>query len=331
MQRWNLAITGFGMIGRTVAGLLWQRHAHYAKRYGVDVRLTAVCGSRAGLYAPDGLRGPNAPARDELKTGLTGVGFIERTNANVLIDAGPTDYDTGGPAYAYLHSALTRGLHAIAISKGALIFDLAGLRALAVEKGVALKFSGATAAALPTLDLLEHNLAGCRVLKVEGILTATTNYVLSRMMVGIALPDAVVEAQRLGMAEPDPRFDMEGWDTACKITLLANAAFAANLKLNQVVREGIAEISRSDVDTWKAAGVVPKLVGEIVVGEHSVSASVRIRTYAHDHPFAQVGARMKAIKVETDAMGEVVAICGSSPLATAAAALKDFEHILMKR
>ena len=331
MQRCNVAITGFGAIGRSVAGLLWQRHAHYAKRYGVDVRLTTVCGSRAGLYVPDGLPGPNAPAHDELKPGLTGVEFIERTNANVLIDAGPTDYATGGPAYGYIHAALTRGVHAIAISKGALIFDLQGLRALAVEKGVALKFSGATAAALPTLDLLEHNLAGCRVLKVEGIFTATTNYVLSRMMVGIALQDAVVEAQHLGMAEPDPRFDLEGWDTACKITLLANAAFATNLNLNQITREGITEISRSDLDTWKAAGVVPKLVGEIVVGEHGVSASVRLQTYAYDHPFAQVGAKMKAIKVETDAMGAVVATCQTSPLATAAAALKDFEHILMKR
>jgi homoserine dehydrogenase len=259
------------------------------------------------------------------------VEFIERTNANVLIDAGPTDYATGGPAYGYIRAALTRGVHAIAISKGALIFDLKGLRALAVEKGVALKFSGATAAALPTLDLLEHNLAGCRVLKVEGIFTATTNYVLSRMMVGIALQDAVVEAQHLGMTEPDPRFDLEGWDTACKITLLANAAFATNLNLNQIIREGITELSCSDLDTWKAAGVVPKLVGEIVVGEHGVSASVRLQTYAYDHPFAQVGAKMKAIKVETDAMGEVVAICRTSPLATAAAALKDFEHILMKR
>lgn len=331
MQRWNVAITGFGAIGRTVAGLLRQRQTHYARRYSADVRLTAVCSSGAGLYAPDGIRGPHGPERDELQAGSTGTAFVEQTNAHVLIDAGPTDYETGGPAYAYLRSALSRGVHAIAISKGALIFDLAGLRALATASGVALKFSGATAAALPTLDLIEHNLAGCRVLKVEGILTATTNYVLSRMMDGIALADAVAQAQQLGMAEPDPRFDMEGWDTACKITLLANAALNANLALKDVPRAGIDRISQRDIDGWKAAGVVPKLVGEIVPGEHEVSASVTLRTYAHDHPFAQVGAQMKAINVHTDAMGEVMAICRTSPLATAAAALKDFEHILMKR
>jgi len=331
MQRWNVAITGFGAIGRTVASLLLQRQAHYAQRYGADVRLTAVCGSRSGLYTPDGLPGPFGPARETLQEGLTGAEFIEGTNANVLIDAGPTDYETGGPAYVYFRSALSRGLNVIAISKGALIFDLAGLRALAAANGGALKFSGATAAALPTLDLIEHNLAGCRVLKVEGIFTATTNYVLSRMMDGVALPDAVAQAQQLGMAEPDPRFDMEGWDTACKTALIANASFDANLTLSRVERQGIDQITRGDIDRWKAAGVVPKLVGEILRGEHGVSATVALRTYPQDHPFAQVGAKMKAINVHTDAMGEVMAICRTSPLATAAAALKDFEHILMKR
>lgn len=331
MQRWNVAITGFGAIGRTVASLLLQRQAHYAQRYGADVRLTAVCGSRSGLYAPDGLPGPPGPAREALQAGLTGVEFIEQTNAHVLIDAGPTDFETGGAAYEYIRSALSRGLNAIAISKGAMIFDLAGLRALAAANGVALKFSGATAAALPTIDLIEHNLAGCRVLRVEGIFTATTNYVLSQMMDGVALQDALAQAQQLGMAEPDPRFDMEGWDTACKTTLIANAMFDANITLNKVEREGIDQITRGDVDGWKAAGVVPKLVGEIVLGEHGVSAAVALRTYPEDHPFARVGAKMKAISVQTDTMGEVIAICRTSPLATAAAALKDFEHILMKR
>ncbi|MAA65601.1 MAG: homoserine dehydrogenase [Alteromonadaceae bacterium] len=331
MQRWNIAITGFGTVGRAVAELLWQRRSQYAERYGADVRLTAVCTSRAGLYASEGLAGPYAPARQDLQAGLTGIEFIESTNASVVIDAGPTDFVTGGPAYQYMRSALAHDRHAIAISKGALIFDLKGLRVLAGQHNVALKFSGATAASLPTLDLLEHNLAGCRVLKVEGILTATTNFVLNRMMQGHDLADCVAEAQRLGMAEPDPRFDMEGWDTTCKIMLLANAALGADLTFDDIEREGIDNITRGDIESWKAAGVVPKLVGEIVVSERGVTAGVRLRTYAQDHPFAHIDAKMKAIRVETDAMGEVVAICKAGPLATAASALKDFEHILMQR
>jgi homoserine dehydrogenase len=331
MQRWNIAISGFGAIGKTIAGLLEDRKAHYAQRYGADVRLTAVCGSRAGLYAPDGLQGPWGSDRGSLQPGLTGTDFIEQTHADVLIDAGPTDYETGGAAYGYLRSALSHGMHAIAVSKGALIFDLAGLRALAVANGVALKFSGATAAALPTLDLIEYNLAGCRVLKIEGIFTATTNYVLSRMMDGFEFDHALSEAQQRGMAEPDPRFDIEGWDTACKIALIANASLGASIRLNDIERQGIDHLTQRDMQTWKAAGMVPKLVGEIIPGERELRAAVVLRGYPHDHPFARVGASMKAISIHSDAMGEVTALCRTSPLATAAAALKDFEHILMKR
>jgi homoserine dehydrogenase len=331
MQRWNIAISGFGAIGRTIAGLLGERKAHYAQRYDADVRLTAVCGSRAGLYASDGLQGVRGPERESLQAGLTGTDFIEQTHAHVLIDAGPTDYETGGPAYQYLRGALSLGMHAIAVSKGALIFDLAGLRSLAAANGVALKFSGATAAALPTLDLIEHNLAGCRILRIEGIFTATTNYVLSRMMEGIDLQDALSEAQQCGMAEPDPRFDTAGWDTACKIALIANASLGADLRLSDVKRQGIDHLTQRDIQIWKAAGMTPKLVGQIISGEGGLKAEVVLRTYPQDHPFARVGASMKAISVHSDAMGEVTAICRTSPLATAAAALKDFEHILMKR
>lgn len=262
---------------------------------------------------------------------MTGTDFIERTHADVLIDAGPTDYQTGGAPYAYLRSALSHGMHAIAVSKGALIFDLAGLRTLAAANGVALKFSGATAAALPTLDLIEHNLAGCRVLKIEGIFTATTNYVLSRMMDGIELQDALSEAQQRGMAEPDPHFDMEGWDSACKIALIANASLGANIRLNDVERQGISHVTQDDIRAWKSENLVPKLIGEIVPGEQSPKAAVALRIYPSSHPFAQVGESMKAISVHSDAMGEITALCRTSPLATAAAALKDFEHILMKR
>lgn len=331
MQSWNIAISGFGVIGRTIAGLLERRRGHYAQNYDADVRLIAVCGSGSGLHRPDGLQGPWEIDRREMEVGLTGTDFIERTHANVLIDAGPTDYQTGGAPYAYLRSALSNGMHAIAVSKGALIFDLEGLRTLAAENEVKLKFSGATAAALPTLDLIEHNLAGCRVLKIEGIFTATTNYVLCRMADGIDLRDALSEAQQRGMAEPDPRFDMEGWDTACKIALIANASLGANIRLNDIKREGIAHVTQNHIRAWKDEGIVPKLIGEIVQDDRGTKAVVALRAYPHNHPFALVGESMKAISVHSDAMGEITALCRTSPLATAAAALKDFEHILMKR
>lgn len=328
MKRWNIAITGFGSIGKAVAQIIREREQRYREIYAADVRIVAVCGSRTGLIDHDGLPWGTDSALP-LQPGITGPGFVEGSHANVLIEAGPTNFETGGSGYAYIREALSQGMHAISISKGALVFDYAGLADLARANGVQLKISGATSAALPTIDLLQYNLAGCQVLEVEGILTATTNFVLSKMMDGMSFDDAVAEAKRLGIAEPDPRFDVEGWDTACKVNILANAGFGARLKLQDIPRDGIDQISPADIQRWKAEGVVPKLIGRIQNDGGNTKASVELKTYPLDHPFAQVTARMKAIRVNTDVMGEITAIGVTSPLATAAAALKDFEHLLM--
>ncbi len=328
MQRWNIAITGFGSIGKAVAGIIPEREQHYKTRYAADVRIVGVCGSQAGLIDPAGLPWTQG-AELSLQPGVTGPGFVERAQADVLIEAGPTDFKTGGSGYLYIREALSRGTHAITISKGALVFDYAGLAELARLNGVKLKISGATSAALPTIDLLQYNLAGCQILEVEGILTGTTNFVLSKMMGGMSFAAAVAEAQRLGIAEPDPRFDAEGWDTACKVNILANAAFGANLKLQDIPRDGIEHITQADIDRWHADGLTPKLVGRIHNDAGNVRASVELKTYPLDHPFAQVTAKMKAIRVTTDMMGEITAIGVTSPTATAAAAMKDFEHLLM--
>lgn len=328
MKRWNIAITGFGTIGKGVARIIRERQQRYRKLYDADVRLVGVCASRAGLIDHNGLDW-SSDAELTLRPGETGPGFVQRAQADVLIEAGPTDFQTGGPAYAYISEALAHGAHAICISKGALVFDYAGLADLASANNVQLKISGATSAALPTIDLLQYNLAGCRILEVEGILTGTTNFVLASMMGGMGFEDAVKEAQRLGYAEPDPRFDVEGWDTACKVNILANAAFGARLRLADIPRDRIDRITSADIQRWKAEGLVPKLVGRIQNESGEVRASVELKTYSPDHPFAGVNAKMKAIRVVTDLMGEVTVVGVTGPSATAAAAMKDFEHLLM--
>ncbi|WP_347557840.1 homoserine dehydrogenase [Robbsia sp. KACC 23696] len=330
MKRWNVAITGFGAIGKSVAALLDQRRAHYQARYGADVRLVGVCGSRAGCFAPSGLVAWSEAQPWASQDGLTGPAFLDTVQPDVLIESGPTDYLTGGAGERYIRQALTSGIDVIAISKGALVRDYRGLRQLAETHGARLKISGATSAALPTIDLLQYNLTGCTVERVEGIVTETTNFILSRMMDGERFEDALASAQQHGIAEPDPRFDIEGWDSAIKITILANAAFDADVRLESVVREGIAAVTPAQIADWRARGLVPKLVACIDrMGDH-YHASVRLKTYDSQDPFSQVRAGMKAIRVHTDAMGETLVISKNGPTGTAAAALKDLEHLLMQ-
>jgi homoserine dehydrogenase len=330
MRTLRVAIAGFGGVGRATASLLLSRRARYRQVYGVDIRLIAVCGSQAGLRDDRGLE------EDQLGTledGRSGPDFIEESGADILVEAGPSDFRSGGPGLGYIRSALSAGRDTIVISKGALVHSGKELRELARRSGALLKLSGAAAAALPTIDLVDHSLKGCTMLKVEGILNATTNYLLDAMMTrGIGFEAALREAQLGGFAEADPRNDTEGWDTACKLLILANFGLNADLTMDDLTVEGIQSVTGKRIEAWCSAGLVPKLVGSLTRADGTFSAAVGIKAYPLSDPFANIRGKDKAIRITTDAMGETMAIAsGNEPLATAAAALKDLEHILTAR
>ncbi|KAK0361245.1 hypothetical protein LTR94_024118 [Friedmanniomyces endolithicus] len=326
----RVAIAGFGNIGREAARRLLSRRERYCELYQADVRLVAVCGSKTGALDVEGLE---LPALDQLQAGLTGPELIASSQADVLIEAGPSDFRSGGPGLAYIRDALERGLDVVAVSKGALVFDGPQLKALAKSSGSHLKISGATAAALPTIDLLHHSLLGCNVIRVEGILNATTNYLLHAMTSrGVGFDQALSEAQAGGFAERDPRNDVEGWDTASKLLLLANFGLGASLSIQDFQVQGIQDIGEDQIQAWKAQGLTPKLVGSLVREDDTWRGEIRVKTFPSDDPFALVGGKTKAIRILTDAMGEVMAVAGGlEPAATASAALKDLEHILAAR
>ncbi|KHL01409.1 homoserine dehydrogenase [Sinomonas humi] len=330
-----IAVTGFGSIGRRITEMLLDRREAYRQRYGIEARIVGVCGSSAGLVDPSGLEPERLYARESFVAGLTGEAFLGGVKADVLVEASPSDYVTGGPALHYLRGALGRGMHAIAVSKGALVVDLRGLLRLAGAHGGSLRMSAAAASGLPTVDFLQHSLAGCRVLSFEAVLTGTANLVLEEMMNGLPFADALALAQDRGIAEPDPSFDVEGWDTAAKLVIIANAALGADLRLDALPREGIGRIGPDDVARWRAEGRSPRLVGfleydgESPADDDGFRAGVELRTYGQDHPFAHLRGSMKGFSAVTDEMGVLTVVGGASdPRATAAAALKDFEHIL---
>ncbi len=230
-------------------------------------------------------------------------------------------------------SVVALGVWLAVISKGALVHSGPDLREIARSSGAMLKLSGAAAAALPTIDLIEHSLKGCEVLEIEGILNATTNYLLDAMMnQNLGFDEALARAQAGGFAEADPRNDTEGWDTASKLILIANYGLDTDLTMDDLVVEGIQSVAAQDVQTWRKQRLVPRLVGNLIRSDGATRAALGIRTYPPTDPLAHISGKNKAIRITTDAMGETIAIgSGTEPLATAAAALKDLEHILSAR
>ena len=330
MKRINVAICGFGRIGQQIAELLLNRSTYYKQKYRIDARLVGVCNSSSGLIDKEGLQASKWLDKTQYQAGLTEQKFLEKVQADVIIETGPSDYVTGGKGLFYLNYALTHSMNAIAVSKGALVVEGKKLINLAHQHNKKLFFSGATAAALPTVDLFEYNLAGCQILEIEGVFTGTTNFILNDMLQHeCALTESLEKAQARGIAEPNSSFDVDGWDTAAKITILANTVLGADVKIQDIPRQGISHVTTEHIRDWKKENIIPRLVGFIHIKNQQIQTGVELRLVPANHPFAHLQGSNKCIRVLTQEMGEFVVSGGASaPLATAAAALKDFELML---
>ena len=339
----KLMICGFGRVGRAFAELLLQKHLLLQDKYGLDVSVGAVVdllGASAELdesqrlpledllrFVSDGWQVHQFPLFG--REGLTAVKAIEEGAFDVLIEATPTNIMDGEPGLTHIRTALGKGMHVITAAKGPLALRFSELKALADQKRVSLKFSAATAAALPTVDVGELCLAGAEILSIEGILNGTTNYILTRMhREGIDYENALAAAQALGIAEPDPSLDVEGWDTAGKLVIIANHLLGASLTLNDVEVSGITGVSRQMIEEAKAQGKFIKLIGRAARKEGRVVARVAPQALGPEHPMANIHGAQKGLTFLTDSMDRVTVTGGKSdPKGAAAAMLKDLINI----
>jgi homoserine dehydrogenase len=336
----RIILCGCGRVGRTFLGLLRDKERDAAARYGVSLKVVAAVDLGGAAVAPAGLplaelvahleaRGPIEALPGYGRPGLTGAAALASLSAELLVETTPTNITDGEPGLTHLRTALAHGKHVVTAAKGPLVLRFRELKTLAERSQVKLMISAATAAALPTLDVGLVCLAGTEVLAAEGILNGTTNYILTRMSEdGCAYADALAEAQRMGVAEPDPSLDVEGRDTANKILLVANEVFRADLSLADILVQGITRVSLDEIRQATADRKVIKLIGKIERKAGQVVASVAPTTLPLDHPLAGVRGTEKAMSYLTDTMDRVTISGGkSNPLGAAAALLKDILRI----
>lgn len=343
MRAQRLILCGFGKVGQAFAQLLHERRELLQTRYALGLNLVAVVDIGGAALAPRGL--PMIPPSELLahvKTGGTVEGFgdfgmpgatgeavIDSLEADLIVEATPTNLITGEPGLRHMRAALRRGLHVVAANKGPLVLCYAELQALSQEHQGQLYMSAATAAALPTLDVGQTCLAGTQILSIEGILNGTTNFILTKMQdEGYQYLDALQEAQARGIAETDPTLDVEGFDTANKLLLLSNILLGTGYGPNDVSRHGIAHITPQMVMDARRVGKCLKLIGRAGLSHGRVRLSVAPEELGLDHPLASVHGAEKAVTYETDTMGRVTVMGGqSSPTGAAAALLKDIINL----
>ncbi len=309
----RVALLGCGNVGTQVARLLATQGAELSARIGAPVELAGIAVRRLGRE------------RDlDVDPGLF------TTDAHALVTAGDIDVVVeviGGiePARSLVLAALEHGASVVSANKALLAEDGGTLFAAAEKAARDLYYEAAVAGAVPILRPLRESLAGDRVRRVTGIVNGTTNFVLDKMTTtGAGFSEALEEAQRLGYAEADPTADVEGFDAAAKAAILASLAFHTRVVTGDVHREGISDVTATDVASAAQMGCVVKLLALCaLVGTDegpAVSARVHPAMIPLGHPLASVHGAYNAVFVESESAGQLMFYgpgAGGAPTASA--------------
>ncbi|WP_157249881.1 homoserine dehydrogenase [Nonomuraea typhae] len=319
----KVALLGCGVVGSQVIRLMREQADDLTARIGAPLELAGVAVRRLG-------RKREVDVDPELLT-TDAEALVTRDDVDIVVEV------IGGiePARSLIVAALSKGKSVVTANKALLAEDGATLHEAARTGGGDLYFEASVAGAIPLLRPLRESLAGDHVNRVLGIVNGTTNYILDKMdSSGASFNDALEEAQALGYAEADPTADVEGFDAAAKAAILAGLAFHSRVTAEQVHREGITEITATDVASAKAMGYVIKLLAICARSDDGQSVGVRVHPamIPRTHPLAGVREAYNAVFVEAESAGQLMfygAGAGGAP--TASAVLGDMVAVARNR
>jgi len=334
----RLILVGFGTVGRGLADSLLEAGPALRDR-GVEPRVVGVVDPVVGsVVHRDGFdleRLVNLADAGEPLSGYPGAGplsgvedAIASASADVLIELTPTDLQTGQPGLDHVRAAIAAGLHVVTTNKGPIALAYRELADAAKTRGVELRFEGTVMSGTPVLNVCETGLAGAGIQGIRGVVNGTCNFILTQMEQGIGFDQALTEAQRLGYAEADPSGDVDAWDAAAKALILANCVLGADLRMDQVGRHGIREISLADVEAAAVEGKSWRLVARVDRDSGGWRASVAPEAVDRRDPIGALTGPGNLLVFNTLGLGEVaIAGPGAGRRATGQAVIADLVGI----
>lgn len=340
----RVLLVGTGNVGRRFLELAEAKADLLRERLGFELLIVGVSDTTGGAICPDGLETGEIIA---LKTqgrgvaddfrwgrpGMTALDLVHEVQADLLIDASPANLADGQPGLSCIETALAKGMHVVTANKAPLVLAFPRLTDLAQRNGVRLCFDATVAGGLPAVNLGQRDLAAAQIIRIEGVLNLTTNFILTRMAAdGLSYDQALAEAQRAGHAEADPSLDVDGWDAASKLVILAHSVLDIPLRLRELAVEGIRGVTQEMHQQAAAEGKRIKLLALAEGTEAGYEFSVRPTWLPADHPLAQLGPKQMAIVYHSDISGIIAAsIVEETPVPTASAVLRDVVSIFGTR
>lgn len=315
----RLAFAGFGSVAREFVRMLEEARAVLREQYELAWRITGVATKHHGaVISSVGFDGPEAARLVEEGGSLRDLAgasavsgaleMITATNADVLFEVSPLSLSGGEPAVSHIRRALELGRHVVTANKGPVAFAYEGLRDLANARRRAFQFEGTVMDGTPVFNMTRHCLPGVRVLGLIGVLNSTSNVVLAAMEAGRSLDAGLEEARRLGIAEANADYDVDGWDAAVKLVVLARVLMGAQAEPSAVKRIGIREMSFDDLARAGRNDEVIRLVGAAEMTGDGVELVVEPRCLPRASLFGSITGTTNALVLKTDLMGEIAVV-----------------------
>lgn len=316
----RVGLVGCGNVGSGVAKILLENAENLARRAGRQLELVAVAvrdtKKARGHEVPEGLLCTDAGA------------LVAREDVDIVVET----IGGVGVALELIEAALRLGKHVVTANKEVVAKHGEALLELAREAGVNLYYEAAVGGGVPIIHGLKNSLSANNFSKVVGIVNGTTNFILSKMyQQGAEFEEVLAEAQRLGFAEADPTDDVDGYDVAYKLAILASIAFNSRFSYEDIYFEGIRKISARDIELARKFGYVIKL---LAIGSEHGDGRVELRVHPvmvdEWHPLAGVNEAYNAVFVEGSYVGQAMFYGpGAGMCPTASAIVGDLMDLAM--
>ena len=331
----RLILVGFGTVGRSVARIIDRDRERLVRDYGFEPKITTIidsqgyCRDESGIDLPTALKvkeesGTIARYPGKGRSRSDASGIISKNEAEIVIETTPSNFKDGEPGLSNVEQALNSGKHVVTANKGPMALAMPALLELAAHRKLRLAFSGTVGGGTPFLSFAAKCLPGEKITGFHGVLNGTTNYILTRMEdASLTFRDSLKEAQEKGYAETDPTNDVEGFDTAAKVVIIANWIFRRRLNLHDVRRTGIANVTSDSLRNARKRGSRIKLVGRL----SGTNATVEPEQVQLADPVCVPGT-LNALTFSTEHTGDVTLVgSGAGGEQTASAIIRDLVDI----
>lgn len=341
MQTIRYVLVGLGNLGRRFCEVIVEKEALLRERYGLELTLVGAADSRGAAYDASGLD-PARVAQIKRDGGSVGaypgagrvgwdaLSLVEMADADLLLEALPVTLDKGAePGLSCMRAAMRKGMHVVAPDKGPLVLAYRELHDLAEACGVQLRFDGTVAGGLPAINLGVRDLRGAVVGRIEAAPNLVTGYVMDMLADGVPWDEALARARDAGVLEGDGSWDLEGWDAAAKLAILANAVVDFPATLNDVARAGVAAVGVEELAAARQEGRRYRLLARAErQPDGGYSLSVTPTPLPPEHPLGRLGPKQMGVVYTTDIYGVITAIIDEpNPVPSAMTMLRDLLDI----